>query len=142
MVDRLLLEKALGDIRVPALTPEKSSMDENHLKTLRILEGEPTLSQRLLAQRLNLSLGKANSLLNSMISDGFIKAVRFKNASQKRAFRYDLTPEGVQCKMQLANKFLQAKSMEFEALQKEIEILKQEVHEDSSPMVQLNILLV
>jgi hypothetical protein len=39
-------------------------MDENHLKTPRILELEPSLSQRVLAQRLNLSLGKANFLLN------------------------------------------------------------------------------
>jgi EPS-associated MarR family transcriptional regulator len=104
-------------------------MDENYLKTLRILETEPSLSQRVLAQRLHLSLGKANSLLNAMINAGYIKAVHFKNSSNKRAYRYDLTPEGFLCKKDLACRFLQVKSKEFEELQKELEVLKQEIHE-------------
>ena len=118
-------------------------MDENYLKTLRILEVEPSLSQRVLAQRLNLSLGKANSLLNSMINAGYIRAVGFKNSSNKRAYRYDLTQEGFKCKIDLASRFLQVKSQEFEALQKEIEVLKQEIEEKSrASYPQLNALLV
>jgi EPS-associated MarR family transcriptional regulator len=102
-------------------------MDENYLKTLRILEVEPSLSQRVLAQKLNLSLGKANYMLNSMIDEGFVRAVRFKNSSNKRAYMYYLTPEGLRQKMELALKFLQVKSQEFEVLQKEIEMLRREV---------------
>jgi EPS-associated MarR family transcriptional regulator len=102
-------------------------MDENHLKTLRILELEPSLSQRGLAQRLDMSLGKANYLLNSMITEGYVRAVRFKNARNKRAYMYYLTPEGFKHKLDLSFQFLQVKAREFELLQKEIEILKQEV---------------
>ncbi len=107
-------------------------MDENHLKTLRILELEPSLSQRGLAQRLDMSLGKANYLLNSMIAEGYVRTVRFKNARNKRAYMYYLTPEGFQRKLDLSCQFLQVKAREFELLQKEIEILKQEVRNSPS----------
>jgi hypothetical protein len=40
---------------------------------------------------------------------------------------YYLTPEGFQRKLDLSCQFLQVKAREFELLQKEIEILKQEV---------------
>jgi EPS-associated MarR family transcriptional regulator len=104
-------------------------MDENYLRTLRILELEPSLSQRVLALRLNLSLGKTNSLLNSMINAGYIQAVRFRNSSNKRAYRYDITSEGLKCKLDLACRFLQVKARECEELKEEIESLKQEILE-------------
>jgi EPS-associated MarR family transcriptional regulator len=109
-------------------------MDENYLKTLRILEVEPSLSQRVLAQRLNLSLGKANYLLNTMIDEGFVRTVRFKNSSNKRAYMYYLTPQGIRQKMELTLKFLHVKSQEFEVLQREIEQLKKEVTNEAGSL--------
>lgn len=103
-------------------------MNENYLKALRILELEPSLSQRVLAKRLDMSLGKANYLLNSMIDEGYVRAVRFKNSSNKRAYMYYLTSEGFKRKLDLAFQFLQLKAREFELLQKEIEVLKHEIH--------------
>jgi EPS-associated MarR family transcriptional regulator len=102
-------------------------MDEYYLKAFRILEVEPSLSQRVLAKRLDMSLGKANYLLNSMINEGYVRAVRFKNSSNKRAYMYYLTPEGFKRKMDLTLRFLHLKAREFELLQQEIEVLKQEV---------------
>jgi EPS-associated MarR family transcriptional regulator len=108
-------------------------MDEKYLKALRILELEPSLSQRVLAKRLDMSLGKANYLLNSMIDEGVVRAVRFKNSSNKRAYMYYLTPEGFKRKVDLTFQFLQLKAREFEVLQEEIEILKREVMSNPSP---------
>jgi len=117
-------------------------MDENYLRTLRIIELEPSLSQRVLAQRLNLSLGKTNSLLNSMIEKGYVKAARFKNSSNKRAFQYHLTAEGFKRKLDLTQQVLQLKSREFESLQKEIQILQQEINMHQSPLPDpLNVLI-
>ncbi len=102
-------------------------MDESYLKTLRVLEETPSLSQRMLAERLKLSLGKANYLLNALINQGLVKVVHFKNSANKRSYMYHLTPEGMQRKLELTYQFIQLKSREFEHLQQEIETLKLEV---------------
>lgn len=111
-------------------------MDENYLKALRILAVEPSLSQRVLAKRLNMSLGKANYLLNSMIEKGYVKAVSFKNSNNKRAYTYYLTTDGFKRKLDLAYQFLQLKGREFEILQQEIEVLKHELYGNEVPEFQ------
>jgi EPS-associated MarR family transcriptional regulator len=108
-------------------------MDENYLKTLRVLEETPSLSQRVLAERLKLSLGKANYLLNALINQGLVKAVHFKNSANKRSYMYHLTPEGMQRKLELTYQFIQLKSREYEHLQQEIETLKLEIENTRQP---------
>jgi len=108
-------------------------MDENYLKTLRVLEETPSLSQRMLAERLKLSLGKANYLLNALINQGLVKAVHFKNSANKRSYMYHLTPEGMQRKLELTYQFIQLKSREYEHLQQEIEALKLEIENSRQP---------
>ncbi|MGA3086479.1 MAG: MarR family EPS-associated transcriptional regulator [Thermodesulfobacteriota bacterium] len=80
-------------------------MDENHLKTLKILEENPALSQRHLARELNLSLGKANYIINALIQKGYLKVKRFKNSNNKRSYIYYLTPEGIKKKFELTYQF-------------------------------------
>jgi EPS-associated MarR family transcriptional regulator len=108
-------------------------MDENHLKTLKILEGNPALSQRHLAQELNLSLGKANYIINALIEKGYVKAKRFKNSNNKRAYTYYLTPEGIKKKIELTYQFFKTKSHEFEQLRQEIRALEQEIKGSNLP---------
>ena len=48
--------------------------DEIAYKLLKIIETEPQLSQREIAARMGISLGKANYCLKSLIEKGFIKA--------------------------------------------------------------------
>jgi EPS-associated MarR family transcriptional regulator len=108
-------------------------MDENHLKTLKILEENPTLSQRHLARELQLSLGKANYIINALIEKGYLKARRFKNSNNKRAYTYYLTPEGIKKKIDLTYQFFITKSKEFEQLQREIRVLEQELKASNLP---------
>ena len=108
-------------------------MDENHLKALKILEENPALSQRHLARELNLSLGKANYIINALIEKGYLKAKRFKNSNNKRAYTYYLTPEGIKKKMDLTYQFFKTKSREFEQLQREIRVLEQEIKTSNFP---------
>ncbi len=96
-------------------------MDENHLKTLKIIEENPVLSQRHLARKLNLSLGKANYIINALIQKGYLKAKRFKNSNHKWAYTYYLTPEGIKKKFELTCQFFRTKSLEFEQLRQEIQ---------------------
>jgi EPS-associated MarR family transcriptional regulator len=109
------------------------SRDEYHLKTLKILSENPSLSQRNLAKELNLSLGKANFIINALIQEGYLKAKRFKNSNTKRAYTYYLTPEGIKKKIDLTYQFFKRKSFEFEQLRQEIQALKQDIQSLNIP---------
>jgi EPS-associated MarR family transcriptional regulator len=100
--------------------------DETRSKILRILEEDPAISQRGLARRLGVSLGKANYCLQGLIEKGWIKANHFKNSNNKNAYMYLLTRRGIAEKTRVTARFLEHKVAEFEALQREIEILRRE----------------
>ena len=79
---------------------------ETHLKVLRHLEDNPSVSQRELAAALGISLGKTNYCLKALISTGMVKAKNFKNSANKRAYLYILTPKGMETKARISMKFL------------------------------------
>ena len=117
---------AAGSSSVPLSIPDGEPLDGAHLYALRELSRDDTLSQRDLAGRLGLSLGRVNFVVNSLIGRGLVKARRFKNSRNKLAYRYVLTPEGIHEKVAVTRRFLQAKLREFERLQREIEDLRRE----------------
>ncbi|OGT23099.1 MAG: MarR family EPS-associated transcriptional regulator [Gallionellales bacterium RIFOXYB12_FULL_54_9] len=94
---------------------------------LKTLADEPSLSQRDLAKRLGVSLGKVNFCLNALIAKGCLKADNFRNSGNKLAYAYLLTPHGVDQKARLTVEFLQIKIREYERLHLEITALKREV---------------
>ena len=100
--------------------------DEYRYKILRLLEENPALSQRDLADRLGVSLGKANYCLQALIRLGMVKARNFRNNRNRAAYIYVLTPRGLSAKARSATRFLQIKMAEYEALQREIAALKRE----------------
>ncbi len=91
------------------------------------LTDEPAASQRNLAQRFGVSLGKVNYCLRALVDKGLIKANNFKRSDNKLAYAYVLTPVGLEEKSRLTKDFLQRKLAEFESLQEEIEALRREV---------------
>ncbi len=103
---------------------------EIHLKLLRLLAANPQVSQRELAEHLGVSLGKANYCLRALVEAGLVKARNFKNSANKRAYLYLLTPKGLRAKGQIGVRFLQRKIEENEALNAEIEELRQELEND------------
>jgi EPS-associated MarR family transcriptional regulator len=115
-----------GGTPVRVSIPGGESLDGAHLNALRELSRDDTLSQRDLAGRLGLSLGRVNYVVNSLIGKGLVKARRFKNSRNKLAYRYVLTPEGIRERVAATRRFLQAKLDEFEQLQREIEDLRRE----------------
>jgi len=99
----------------------------NHEKILSIikeLEQNPAITQRDLALKLKISLGKINYFLNALIDKGIIEAKNFKNAKNKLAYTYLLTPEGLRLKFQLIQQFLDWKTREYEKLKEELESYK------------------
>jgi EPS-associated MarR family transcriptional regulator len=100
--------------------------DQSELGVLRLLEDSPSRSQREVASELGMSLGKVNYLLKALLEKGFVKIQNFRNSSNKRAYAYLLTPEGVAAKADLTQRFLARKIAEYDALRLEIERLRQE----------------
>jgi EPS-associated MarR family transcriptional regulator len=101
--------------------------DEYRYKILRLLEKDPQLSQRSIADALDVSLGKVNYCLQALIEKGFIKARNFRNSSNKKAYMYYLTPKGIEHKARVTARFFARKLAEHEALTREIESLRAEV---------------
>jgi EPS-associated MarR family transcriptional regulator len=93
---------------------------------LKTLQAEPELSQRELAKRLGVSLGKVNFCLNALIGKGCVKVNNFRNSDNKLAYAYLLTPNGVEQKARLTVEFLQLKSQQYEQLRGEIAELERE----------------
>jgi len=106
-----------------------SLQEENHHKVLRLLEAQPHLSQRDLADALGVSLGKTNYCLKALLTKGFIKVQSFRKSPNKLAYAYVLTPVGMTEKAGLTVRFLKLKIAEFESLALEIEALKSEMNQ-------------
>lgn len=100
---------------------------ESHLVVLRLLEGNPYISQRELAQATGVSLGKMNYCLKALLGKGLIKIQNFRNSNNRLAYAYLLTPAGIVAKTDLASHFLARKIAEYAALKREIEELQVEV---------------
>ena len=96
---------------------------------LKTLEDNPSLSQRDLAKRLGVSLGKVNFCLNALIAKGCLKVNNFRNSDNKLAYAYLLTPRGVEQKARMTVEFLQVKLQEYEELRAEINELKREAEQ-------------
>jgi len=101
--------------------------DETDLELLRQIDSQAESSQRDLAARLGVSVGKINYCLKALMGKGWIKANNFRRADNKWAYAYLLTPAGAKAKMQLTRDFLARKEREFEQLQSEIKRLRFEV---------------
>jgi len=100
--------------------------DEVTYRLLKLIEAEPQLSQREIAKRMGISLGKANYCIKSLIEKGFVKARNFYNARHKTPYIYALTPSGIEEKTRVTIQFLKRKMQEYEEIKKEIENLKAE----------------
>ena len=105
-----------------------SLQEENHLKVLRLLEANPHMSQRDLADALGVSLGKTNYCLKALLGKGFVKMQSFNKSQNKLAYAYLLTPDGIAEKAGLTVRFLARKVAEYESLTLEIAALKSEVN--------------
>lgn len=100
--------------------------DEYRYKIFTLVESNPEITQRQLANELGVSLGKANYCLKALIEKGLVKASNFRNSKNKLAYAYKLTPRGIEEKASVTVRFLKLKIKEYEQLQREIVELKAE----------------
>ena len=98
----------------------KEHQEDAKLRVLQILNSNPQMTTRELAQKVGISNGSAYYLLISLIDKGFVKFANFKKSSQKTKYSYLLTPKGIREKSLVTSKFLVRKKQEYELLKKEI----------------------
>jgi EPS-associated MarR family transcriptional regulator len=96
-------------------------------RVIRELESNPSHTQRSLAEKLDISLGKANYVLGGLIEKGIVKAKKLKNNPENIRWQYILTPAGVKEKINITQQYLQRRIKEFEEIQQEIIMLKKDV---------------
>jgi len=98
-------------------------------QVLKMLEDNPDLTQRQIAEKLGVSLGKTHYLVKSLIDVGWIKFGNFKRSGDKLGYAYLLTPKGIAEKASITVKFLERKQQEYIKLNEEIAQLKEDVRQ-------------
>lgn len=102
--------------------------EDTYFRVMRILQDNPDLTQRELAEKLGISVGGLNYCLKALTEKGWVKMRNFANSKNKFGYVYVLTPNGITEKASLAHHFIQRKMEEYEALKAEIQALKDESH--------------
>ena len=110
------------------MTSRQAKLQEDtYFRVMRILQDNPDLTQRELAERLGISVGGLNYCLKALMDKGLVKMKNFANSKNKFGYVYVLTPTGMAEKVAITNRFLLRKMDEYEALKAEIEALRSEV---------------
>ena len=94
--------------------------DPDQFNVLRKINSNPNISQRDLANELNLSLGKINYCLKALKSKGLVKIQNFNKSKNKMGYVYILTPRGLTQKTKITINFMKRKMKEYEELKREI----------------------
>lgn len=101
--------------------------EDTSFRVMRLLQENPDLTQRELAERLGISVGGVNYCLKALMEKGLVKMKNFANSKNKFGYVYVLTPNGIAEKAAITHRFLKRKMDEYEALKCEIEKLKSEI---------------
>lgn len=115
------------------MTGRRSKLNEDvRFRVLRILDDNPEITQREIADAVGISNGAVHYVLRSLLEKGFVKFNNFTRAKDKRRYSYALTRKGVAEKAVLARNFVARKIDEYEALKNEIDILKKEIDDQQN----------
>jgi EPS-associated MarR family transcriptional regulator len=115
------------------MTSRQAKLQEDtYFRVMRILQKNPDLTQRELAEKLGISVGGLNYCLKALMEKGLVKMKNFSNSKNKFGYVYVLTPAGLTEKAAITHRFLRRKMDEYAALRAEIEVLKAEADEDQA----------
>jgi len=106
--------------------------EDTNFRVMRLLEENPDLTQRELAEKLGISVGGLNYCLKALMGKGLVKMRNFAHSKNKFGYVYTLTPSGMVEKAAITHRFLQRKMEEYESLKAEIEALTSEVNREES----------
>ena len=117
------------------MTSRRSQLQEDtYFRVLRLLQDNPDMTQREIAQSLGLSTSGLNYCLKALIDKGWVKVHNFSQSKNKFGYIYVLTPQGIAEKLALTSRFLKRKLSEYDALKAEIDGLQAEVQTSAQPV--------
>ena len=94
---------------------------------LSLLEEDPSISTREIAQKVMISNGAAYYCVIALIEKGYVKLKNFTQSENKSNYIYELTPRGISVKAALMVQFLEKKKKEYQQLKADIERLESEL---------------
>ena len=97
------------------------------ISLLKILQKDPTITQRGIAAEIGLSLGTVNYCLKKLVEKGWVKTNNFRYSNNKKSYSYLLTTKGIKEKKRLIIEFIACKEKEYQRIKQEIIMLKKEV---------------
>lgn len=100
---------------------------EIRFKVMRLLQKDPSMSTREIAQEVRISNGAAYYCVTALIEKGFVKLKNFSKSTNNTNYFYELTPRGIQAKAAMTIKFLERKRDEYDQLRAEIGHLENEL---------------
>ena len=98
----------------------------HYYKLIKLIEANPFMQQREMANAMGVSLGKVNYCLQALVQKGLVKMENFRRNDNKLAYSYLLTPSGIEEKTLLTVSFLKYKIAQYEAIRNEIEELQRD----------------
>jgi EPS-associated MarR family transcriptional regulator len=123
------------------MTSRRSQLQEDtYFRVLRMLQDNPDMTQREIAEELGISTSGLNYFLKALIDKGWVKVQNFSQSKNKFGYIYVLTPQGIAEKATLTGRFLKRKLQEYEDLRLEIKRLSDEVDPDGSASAVLPII--
>ena len=113
------------------MTSRRSQLQEDtYFRVLRMLQDNPDMTQREIAEKLGVSTSGLNYCLKALIDKGWVKVHNFSQSKNKFGYIYVLTPQGLAQKALLAGRFLKRKMDEYELLKAEINSFNNSLLED------------
>jgi EPS-associated MarR family transcriptional regulator len=95
---------------------KSQAITEDQLDLMYIIEFDSSASQRQIAKKTGLSLGKVNYCLKALIEIGFVKIDNFSKSNKKINYVYILTPKGSKEKTAITKQFIIKKKQEYDKL--------------------------
>ena len=95
---------------------KSKNITEDHIDLIYAIERDGRASQRQIAKKTGLSIGKVNYCIKALIDIGFIKINNFNKSKRKLDYAYILTPKGIIEKTKITKKFIIKKKQEYDKL--------------------------
>lgn len=97
------------------------------LNLLRVLKTQQEISQRELAEQMDVSLGTANQTIRALVGSGILETNTVTTSKGKRGQTYHLTEAGQLQRKELAKQRVQEIKGQIQSLKKEIETCQSEI---------------
>ena len=112
-------------VQTDSTRPARLARCENlDFEVLSLLDQGPVMAQRDIARQLQVSLGRINACLKSLVARGVVRPIGRERVRSGLRQAYALTAQGIAQRQSLASAYLERKLAEYDRLTAQIESLR------------------